>query len=65
MPTIEQRNYLKRSIRIFRFYTIASLILILIIMLLSPLRQNYPIGIGTNTITFINCINICSNGSTL
>lgn len=50
MPTIEQGNYLKKSIRIFRFYTIASLILILIIMLLSPSRQNYPIPVSALTL---------------
>ena len=50
MPTIEQGNYLKKSIRIFRCYTIASLILILVIMLLSPLRQNYPILVSALTL---------------
>jgi len=50
MPTIEQPNYLNKSVRIFRFYTIASLILILLVMLLSPLRQNYLILISAITL---------------
>jgi len=50
MPTIEQSNYLNKSVRIFRFYTIASLILILLVMLLSPLRQNYLILISAITL---------------
>lgn len=50
MPTIEQPKYLKKSIKIFRFYTIASLILILLVMLLSPLRQDYLILISAITL---------------
>lgn len=50
MPTIEQPNYLNKSVRIFRFYTIASLILILLVMLLSSLRQNYPILVSAITL---------------
>lgn len=50
MPTILHGNYLKKSIRIFRCYTIASLILILIIILLSPSRQNYPILVSALTL---------------
>lgn len=50
MPTIEQPNYLNKSVRIFRFYTISSLILILLVMLLSPLRQNYLILISAITL---------------
>ncbi|OOG19323.1 hypothetical protein BWD42_05130 [Sphingobacterium sp. CZ-UAM] len=49
MRTIEQPKYLKKSIKIFRFYTIASLILILLVMLLSPLRQDYLILISAIT----------------
>jgi len=50
MSTIEQPNYLNKSVRIFRFYTIASLILILLVMLLSSLRQNYLILISAITL---------------
>ncbi len=50
MSVIAETQYLNKSIRIFRFYTIASLILILVIMLLSPLRQNYPILVSALTL---------------
>lgn len=50
MSLIAETQYLNKSIKIFRFYTIASLILILLVMLLSPLRQNYLILISAITL---------------
>ncbi len=50
MSLIAETQYLNKSIKIFRFYTIASLILILLVMLLSPLRQNYLILISALTL---------------
>lgn len=50
MSLIAETQYLNKSIKIFRFYTIASLILILLVMLLSPLRKDYLILISAITL---------------
>ncbi|MDR6734813.1 hypothetical protein [Sphingobacterium sp. 2149] len=53
MSEIAKPHYLKKSIRIFKFYTIATLILILIIMLLPPSRKNYPILVSALTLLLL------------
>ncbi|MGJ1378312.1 hypothetical protein ACR79Q_19395 [Sphingobacterium multivorum] len=43
MPTIEQPYYLKKSIKIFRFYGIGLLISILTVTLLRSVNENFKI----------------------